>query len=281
MRHSPLPAGHKIAREDYEWAHDLLVRTDTRNLLGARRITLRRVLGFMHSLRLNFEDVMLVECGARQQTVTEEDYSSYNPAISHFMALHASELNAEYRPYDPGYAPEVLDGFSRARKLPRNERPTLLRRNPDLVPAVVDGIKRMSLANYDELVRVVQGTEKAVLLFSNYVLNDPNLRTGRPFWHLPGLHHHSCSIMEMASKLGVTPESLEATEEADKLDWPFTPELVRRMAGPHEAHAAVFRQHFGVEAEVQRALGEKDESIRYFWSKPGDVSEAASVQGGA
>jgi hypothetical protein len=266
MRHIPLPPGHRVSTADRLWAADLLRTTDAHGILAERERVLRRLLALLRSLRLGLSEITLIECGAHQQDPPVEDEWEYNPAISHFMALHAESLGLEYRAFDPGYTPEKLDrefACALAETDERYQTPLFVRR-PDLAPVLAERVKAVSLSGYDDVVRLARETPKATVLFSSHVLNDPDRTDDFPFWQLPGLHHHSASLAEMTDVLPV--DEPEGAEAAAPEDAPDLQEMAARLiAGSRDAHLAAFREVFGLRVPVRRRFG-RDLLVRYEWS---------------
>ncbi len=262
MRPIPLPPDHQIDPAEVKAARRLLHATDTNNILCQRADALARVVAFVRSLRLELGEVLLVECGAHQQDPPVEDDWEYNPAISHFLALHGDELGVEYRAFDPGYSPENLDReFADGLAQESLHRPPLFTRRPELVPVLANRVKAISLATYDDVVRAVSETPKPVVLFSNHVLNDPDRTDEFPFWQLPGLHYHSTSLLEMADILSADEEAPEKPRHAEDM----TAAVFKTIAGKGKPHIERFKQVFGVAADVRRAFG-RDMLMRYWWS---------------
>lgn len=263
VRPIPLPPDHEIDRADIKKASRLLAETDRDNILCQRHDSLARVFGFVRSLRLNLSDVLLIECGAHQYGPPAEDDWEYNSAISHFLALHGRELGIDYRAFDPGYSPEALEReFADGLAQPPPHVPPLFARRPDLVPVIAQRVKAVSLPTYGHVVSAVNEAGKPAVLFSNHVLNDPDRTDDYPFWQLPGLHHHSGSLIEMADILSSDDEEAAPMPHASAR---LAELIVRGIAGNGATHLAAFKRIFGVSADVRRAFG-RDMLIRYWWS---------------
>lgn len=276
MRHVPQPDGHRVERTHVERADGLLRTADTHGILGQRLVTLRRVLAYVFSLRLELQDVLLLECGAHQHGPPFADDWEYNAAVGDFLALHGPELGIDYRAFDPRYSPEALAReFADALSQPEAHRPPFFVRHPELVQPLEERVQAVSLASYDDVAAVVQREGRPVVLFSHQVLNDPDRRDDLPFWQLPGLHYHAGSIIEMDDML--SQHSAALAERGDILPdghryaplevTAFSRVLLRHIAGPQDAHLEAFRMVFGVTAQVRRAFA-SDGMIRYFWSSP-------------
>ncbi|MBP9750795.1 MAG: hypothetical protein KBC95_03025 [Candidatus Peribacteraceae bacterium] len=267
MRPIPLPPDHQIDPADLKAAGRLLRATDTNDILCQRFDVLARVVAFVRSLRLDLHDVLLVECGAHQQDPPVEDDWEYNPALSHFLALHGPELGVDYRAFDPGYAPEILDReFADGLAQESLHRPPLFSRRPEIVPVLAERVKAVSLATYDDVVRTVTETPKPVVLFSNHVLNDPDRTDDLPFWQLPGLHYHSTFLLEMADILSADEEEApDRPPEEPRHAEDMTAAVLKTIAGKGKPHIERFKQVFGIAADVRRAFG-RDLLMRYWWS---------------
>ncbi|MBX7138040.1 MAG: hypothetical protein K1X83_08660, partial [Oligoflexia bacterium] len=165
-----------------------LAAMDPFDLLSGREHCLSRLFALLDQRGVFGREFLLLECGARQNGASMQG-SMANGGIALFMGANAAKLNCRYIGFEPEYSSHgVLEELARKGM------------SEDLAQALLRSVANAATADFGELQRQARtaATEgKPVVIFSNHVLNDPELKREFPFWTFPGLHLHSAAYEEL------------------------------------------------------------------------------------
>ena len=236
-----------------------------------------KLFAVIERTQICLEDVSIFEFGAHQCDVTATDnYMPFNPAISHFFATQ-QEIAVKYFAFDSELKKDHFDMAADSVKslylegTLKHHAPLLFKIYGDVdLEELYEKVLQVSCGNYGDIVKKVKETNerrKLPIIFSNQVLNDPELNKDFPFWNLQGLQIHNCNFVEICNYMDLAEEELAANvKKAHPMEWSLKAERDYRdefLKRPQE-YINRFKQTFKLNG-VNLNYFFPDGDMTYYW----------------